>query len=445
MRANAGGKPRSARARLAPAAVLLAVIAVALAGCGPGRSRLTELSPPGVARGPSATDPTVAIAPRDRGLLLAWLADDGIGWRLWFARSDDAGASWSTPVVVSPPGEPLAPAGESSPRLAGDAQGRVAIVWTTAGPTPALRFARSLDGGRTWSPPVSPGADRTAPTRAQGHHDMTSADSGHLLVAWLESPPAGDGAVVAPAATGGAVVVPAATGGAHDGAEAAGEHSVRIVRSMDFGGRWSADAPQAWQACPCCRMATGMSLVEMEFLALRRHQAGDIRDIGLTRPVGPPVRAFEDGWSAAECPAAGPALAVARDGTLRVAWYTGATGRAGVWFRQGIPETFDTTRTPLLVLGREAMPATHVSVGDAGRSGTLIACDADSSRSGGLLLARVEASGRRVVERLTVPGARGASRPQVAASNTNRRAYVVWTEREENRMRVRLKRWEVGR
>ena len=435
MQANATAPRRSLRARPAFACTLLAGIAAALAGCGPSPSRLTELSPPGVARGPSATDPTVALAPRDQGLLLAWLADDGIGWRLWFARSDDAGASWSAPVVVSPPGEPLAPAGESSPRLACDAQGRVGIAWTTAGPTPALRFARSLDGGRTWSPPVTLDADSTAPPRAQGHHDMTSADTGHLLVAWLGSPSSG-GDVVAAAA---------AAGGAHAAAEAGGEHPVRVVRSMDFGGTWSVDPQHGWYACPCCRLATGMSLVEMEFVALRRHEADDVRDVALARPNGPSIRAFEDRWTAAECPSAGPALAVARDGTLRVAWYTGAAGRVGVWFRQAIPETYDSTRAPLLVLGREAMPPAHVSVGDAGRSGTLIACDTDSSKSGGLLLARVEASGRRVVERLTVPGVRGASRPQVAASNTSRRAYVAWTEREENRMRVRLKRWEVGR
>jgi hypothetical protein len=243
---------------------------------------------------------------------------------------------------------------------------------------------------------------------------MTSADSGHLLVTWVESPSAGEGVV-------------------------------RIVRSMDFGGTWSANPQHGWYACPCCRLATGMSNVEMEFVALRRHTTGDVRDVALARPNGPPVRAFEENWTAAECPSAGPALAVSRDGTLRVAWYTGAVGRVGVWFRQGIPETWDSTRAPLLVLGREAMPPAHVSAGDAGRSGTLIACDTDSSKSGGLLLARVEASGQRVVERLTVPGARGASRPQVAASNTSRRAYVAWTEQEENRMRVRLKRWEVGR
>ncbi|MEY4071591.1 MAG: hypothetical protein RL721_2205, partial [Candidatus Eisenbacteria bacterium] len=32
-------------------------------------------------------------------------ADDEV--RLWFARSRDEGASWSHPVAVTPPGEPL--------------------------------------------------------------------------------------------------------------------------------------------------------------------------------------------------------------------------------------------------------------------------------------------------------------------------------------------------
>jgi hypothetical protein len=116
-----------------------------------------------------------------------------------------------------------------------------------------------------------------------------------------------------------------------------------------------------------------------------------------------------------------------------------------VWFRHAYPETYDSTVTPLPILTGEHLPMIHVSLGTAGPSGTAIACDADSSGGGRLTLVRVEASGRRIAERLDPPGVLGASRPQVASSNRDPNAYVAWTESRDGHSRVRMLRWELGR
>jgi len=79
-------------------------------------------------------------------------------------RSADHGASWSKPVAVSrlidrpvrTPGDGLPlRTGDSLPDLAIDRRtGAVYVVWQDAvSGTPAIRLAKSVDGGRTWSAP----------------------------------------------------------------------------------------------------------------------------------------------------------------------------------------------------------------------------------------------------------------------------------------------------
>ena len=418
-------------ARTAHIALFAVLMSLVVAGCGRRSSTLTPLTLPVLAAS-QASDPAVRIDPRDRSVIVVWLAGDRGSSRVWFARSRDRGKTWSAPVAVTPAGEPLAPNGEASPRLACDGMGRVAVAWATSvqvpgreSPASDVRLSRSLDGGQTWSAPVTLNDDSAKGPAMHSFHDMAATEDGHLSVAWLDSRPGGDGLLPDSAS--------------------AGDASVRYVMSWDFGGSWSGNSAQWSRACACCRVAVSMDFTGTLFLAFRRHFPGQVRDMVVARPDGPPVRMFADRWETADCPQSGPALRVPRDHTLRMAWFTGAPGRRGVWFRQAIPETFDSTLTPLPVLTGEHLPTVHVSIGTAGMSGTAIACDADSTGGGRLTLVRVESSGQRIVERLTPGGIHEASRPQVASTNRDRNAYVTWTESHAGGSSVRMLRWELGR
>lgn len=422
-------RPERGRVGWRAPAGFLAVLLAVLAGCGPRASRVTSLTPPAVP-GSVARDPSIALDPVNGDVLLTWLAGDSASLRVWFAHSSDDGATWSAPFAVSPPGEPLEPQGEATPRIACDAQGRIAIMWATgaegprgARPASELRFIRSLDRGATWSETITLHEGQTGIPRTQRFHDLTSTDEGRLVAAWLVNPALGD-----------------------TSHRVAGEGaSIHIAVSQDFGGSWSPAAAEWAQVCPCCRVAVGTDLMGYTFAAFRRHYEDGACDVALARPNGPPVHAYQDGWNVEACPRSGPGFEVARDGTLRVAWFTGVPGRSGVWFRQGVPERYDTTATPMRLLATEATEPLHVSVGDAGMSGTLVACDGDSLGAGALTLLRVEASGHRLAERLAVPGAREVVRPQVAATNREPRAFVAWTERDGAARHLRLLRWDVGR
>lgn len=69
--------------------------------------------------------------------------------------SDDRGVSWHSPVRVSPvlPGTSFDTTfGQSFPLAATGPNGEVYVVWNS-GTQRSIGFARSTDGGRTWSPP----------------------------------------------------------------------------------------------------------------------------------------------------------------------------------------------------------------------------------------------------------------------------------------------------
>jgi hypothetical protein len=373
---------------------LVPIVFLALAGCSHGPSTFVELQPP-KAPGPESGAPSIEIDPTNGDALLSWVAGGPDGWRVWFARSRDRGVTWSTPVAVSPPGEPLLLDLDSSPIVVCDDEHHVGIGWSTAVYPPGqlehtgdVRFARSMDGGRTWDAPSTVNDDAASGPSRHSHQGFAVYPDGSLLAAWLDD------------------------------------------RS---------------RACRGCRVAVAVDLMMRPLLSFRRHFPGQVRDVVMGRPDGPPVRVFDDHWVAPEEPSAGTSLVISRDGTLRSVWYTAAPGRAGVWFRQDLPELLDSTTAPILLVRGERAPAMAPDIGKAGISGSLIAVDADTSGNSGLTLVRVASSGARIAERIVVPGAEGAHDPYVGSINTRKYAFVGWTDRHDGISRMRLLRWNLNR
>jgi len=105
----------------------------------------------------------------------------------------------------------------------------------------------------------------------------------------------------------------------------------------------------------------------------------------------------------------------------------------------------DSTRAPLALIRGHRDPVITSDIGKAGMSGSLIACDADTAGDDGLTLVRVNSNGRRVEERIEIPGSQGASHPYVGSINTRRYAFVAWTERRDGMSKLRLLRWNLHR
>jgi hypothetical protein len=158
-----------------------------------------------------AGEPQVAVD--GQGLVhVAWLRrgrpGSAAGEGVYYARSADGGQTWSAPFEV-------AAGAHAGSQVAAGAAGQVHVVWNETGPQPAWWHRWSLDGGQTW----------TRQERVSGF-DGVSAPAALL-------DPGGSGALYLLGASG--------TGGGGEGAPA-------LLLSAWDGQRWSAPEAFALQA-----------------------------------------------------------------------------------------------------------------------------------------------------------------------------------------------------
>ena len=192
--------------------------------------------------------PAANAASMDRSAFGTSAAVDGAG-RLWVAyaqpagnagqvvlqRSDDSGATWQSPLRVNAARR----AGRRGRREPAEARvrqrGEIYVTWTS--PTSAkftgdIRFARSLDGGKTWSAPTVVHHDRQVITHR--FESLLVDPKGRLWVAWVDKRD---------------LKLAEDAGRAYRGA------AIYYAHSDDRGATWSGDTKLADSSCECCRIA----------------------------------------------------------------------------------------------------------------------------------------------------------------------------------------------
>jgi len=418
----------------------LLLLASCLAACDrSGGMQVIELEAPS-AGAPQSADPALAVAPGSGELLLAWVEGDGHSWTLYHARSADGGARWSSPVrVAGGAGSPeeVHPHGESSPRLVAGPDDRIAVVWpnsiTVPGrkwPAAMIRFARSPDGGATWTTPRTLNDDTTGALVSHQFHGATWVGDSGLTVAWLD-----EREVAAAIAAG-------PDGHAEHPAEP--DAAIYLTSSPDFGRTWTPNRVGWKAACPCCRVSLARNLEGQAIAAWRKHFPGNIRDV-VTAAVGDkpsePERVHPDNWSYAGCPHTGPALASGADGGVHVVWYNGKAGTQGMYYarsgRSGEP-----ARPAELISGDRVGPS-HPAVVTLGGGGALAAYDMTSTGERRIGVARLRDDGS-VAGRVWVPSSDGGRYPQLAAVDDTT-AVVSWTGGKGDAPRVQMARLNLAR
>jgi hypothetical protein len=229
-------------------------------------------------------------------------------------------------------------------------EGNVYVVWQNNREIPGrrfpssdLRFARSTDGGRTFSPAVTVNDDANGPPSSHTFHNLVVGKDGTVWVSWLDSrvrdarraqhhhpaPAAGK-------APGDSIHSMHGHGGMGEDPTLPGSE-VRVARSVDGGKTFGPSMVVDGGVCPCCRTSLAVGADGSIYVAWRKVYAGDVRDVVVARlapgaqAFAAPVRVHADGWVFPGCPHAGPSLAVDGAGRLHVAWYTGRDGRQGLW------------------------------------------------------------------------------------------------------------------
>jgi hypothetical protein len=285
---------------------------------------------------------TSAAVDRAGHLWVAYAQPAGAQGKVVLQRSDDGGSSWQSAVHVNAVAEPVAAEGENRPKLAFGPGGEIYVTWTSPTSekfTGDIRFARSLDGGKTWSAPAVVHHDRQVITHR--FESLIVDRQGRLWAAWVDKRD---------------LKVAEDAGRPYRGA------AIYYARSDDHGATWSADTKLADSSCECCRIALAVN-PQGRVAAMWRHVfAPNERDhafavLGASTPAV--ERVTLDRWRVDACPHQGPSLAFGPDGARHAVWFNQVEGQGRAFYGQLTRQGPSAVRT--LPSG-----ATHADVAVAG-------------------------------------------------------------------------------
>lgn len=287
---------------------------------------------------------TPAFDPKG-ALWLAWVQKE----RVYAAVSNDKGKSFSDPVQVTRNVMPVDDNGENRPKIAFGTKGQIFVTFTIRGKrrfTGDVLFSRSLDGGRTFSEPLTVSDEQTVSSLR--FEDMGVGADGKIYIAWLDKRDRFAAEAANTAYTGAALY---------------------YTFSDDGGGTFAKNRPIQHSTCECCR--TDMAMDEgLPSIVWRNIYGKNTRDHGFVRFTGPesfsvPTRISKDEWAVDACPHHGPALAVDGQGGYHATWYTEGAVREGIFYAHSGDKgkTFSTPRA--LGIPKNAPEHPHVvAVGD---------------------------------------------------------------------------------
>jgi len=357
----------------------------------------------------AAGNPTAAADPRDGTGFVAWIATEGGVSNVLLARVGADGRPGAAVRVNDRPGD-AAPHEQAPAQVAVGPEGAVYLLWQNNTKVPGrrfpasdLRFARSVDGGRTFSPAVTVNDDAGGIPSSHTFHDLSVAPDGTVWVSWIDSRRKD----AARAARPKPATPPDAAGHGHGHKHGMGDEDdlppseVRVAKSTDGGRTFGPSLVVDTAPCPCCRTTLAFGPDGAVYVGWRKEYGGDVRDVVVARlgageaAFSAPVRVHQDAWVFPACPHTGPSLAVDALGRVHVGWYTGREGRQGLWYARSDDGGRSFGAPVALVTGPD-VPPSQVAVSADGDE-VLAAWD-DRAGQGGrrVALARITAEGRMV-------------------------------------------------
>lgn len=254
----------------------------------------------------------VSIAADEKGKLWLVRMQDG---HIRVSHSVDDGKHFSDGVVVNPQPEAILAEGQSRPKIA-VRNGVIAVTWVQALPkvfAGNIRFARSIDGGLTFSSPVTVNDDQGE--TSHGFSALTLGDGGRVSLVWFD-------------------------GRVRDAADKAGQKyvgsAVYYAVSEDGGANFSANRKLADHACECCKIGMTLDADGVPVVFWRHVFEDSIRDFALARldAQAKVIRASDDGWKIDACPHHGGDIAVDEAGGRHLVWFTGNPENPGLFYRR---------------------------------------------------------------------------------------------------------------
>jgi hypothetical protein len=280
----------------------------------------------------------------ERGTL--WLAQVQDGHVL-VSHSQDQGKSFSKAVRVNTQPEFVAASGETRPKIVLAKNGNIYISWTQSLETPYagnIRFSRSLDGGKSFSAPLTVNDNLDAITHR--FEAMGINSRGQIYLAWLDKRDA---------------LAAKNRGEKYSGI------AIYYAMSDDEGTSFHANSKVADHTCECCRVAMAIDNTDTPVIVWRHIFGRNVRDHGLARLDGSTRKTDENSvqrvtfekWEVEACPHHGPALSISAD-VYHLAWFNHAAERSGLFYAHSA-DAGKSFSTPLSV-GNSARQAGHAAV-----------------------------------------------------------------------------------
>ena len=287
--------------------------------------------------------PTVAIDEASQKTYVAFFRKDGEFTNVFLISKALSDTVWSAPVRVSRADENASAHSQAPAQVVVGPEGNVYVVWTNSilvegrrFPASNLLFARSEDGGATFSDQRAINTDADGPPAGHTFHDITVSKGGDIYVSWLDSR---ERYAALAYQTSKIPVVKAGLGMVRDHAA---KHEpgtqVWIAYSHDKGETFSEGTVVARETCQCCRTSIMVWEDDTVYVSWRHIFPGTERDMALARSedggktFSGPERIHQDNWSIEGCPHAGPSLVIDAAGQFHAAWYTGEESKPGLYY-----------------------------------------------------------------------------------------------------------------
>lgn len=265
-----------------------------------------------MAAGNGTFNPFVAADGRG-GFYLAYVDRKGDASNVMLHRMDDdkpvAGA-----VRVNDRAGDAAVRNENPPKVAVGPKGEVYVCWANerARWKGDIRFARSTDGGKTFSKAITINSDANSEPTGHAFQSLAVGRDGRIFITWIDE--------------------------RNKRAEDRGAE-IWMSTSEDGGRTFSPDRKILADVCECCRTNIQIDSAGRLFLSYRTVPASGpaLRDIIVASSQDggksfSTTRVSADGWEINACPVTGPALCVDKHGRLTVIWFTGSGDRPALYF-----------------------------------------------------------------------------------------------------------------
>ncbi|MEP7338862.1 MAG: sialidase family protein [Acidobacteriota bacterium] len=247
------------------------------------------------------------------GFYLAYVERTGNASNVMLRHSAD-GKEFSAPIRVNDLDADATVRNENPPKIAVAPNGSVYLSWANERGRwkGNIRFARSTDGGKTFSPAIALNSDASAEPAGHAFQSIAVDAKGKIYVAWIDERNKKQG---------------------DRGAE------IRIATSEDGGASFSRDRRILTDVCECCRTTLQLDSRGRVFVSYRTvPPIGPMnRDIIVARSEDGgktfrPIVVSQDGWELNGCPVVGPTLTIDAAGMLAVVWFVGDGKRPGLYF-----------------------------------------------------------------------------------------------------------------